>query len=52
MLDNVGEASYVVEVNGKPKSFHANLLKEYIIREIPNAVGASVLSMSDAGELF
>lgn len=52
VLDNVGEASYVVEVNGKPKSFHANLLKEYIIREIPNAVGASVLSMSDAGELF
>ena len=50
VLDKVGEASYVVEVNGRRKSFHANLLKEYITRESPNVFAASVLSMSEAEE--
>ena len=51
ILKKVGEASYSVDVNGNTKCFHANLLKKYISRELPKAVGASVLEIAQEEEL-
>ncbi|PIK56829.1 hypothetical protein BSL78_06231 [Apostichopus japonicus] len=50
VLSEIGESSYSIDVNGKSKSFHANLLKEYISRDKSNVVGTTVISMSEDEE--
>lgn len=47
VLERVGQCDYRISVGGKPKLYHANLLKTYIRRE---SVGAAALVMEEDEE--
>ncbi|XP_061176104.1 uncharacterized protein LOC133185059 [Saccostrea echinata] len=58
IIEKVGKIDYRINVNGKIKTFHANMLKLYIDREsdkndetgVLGTAGAAVLDLDDDGE--
>ena len=58
IIERLGKVDYRINVNGKIKTFHANMLKLYIDREnesndetgVLGVVGAAVLDLDDDGE--